>query len=41
VTTSKVNYPTAPKVEQGAAAFICPYCCMTLPRIEAEERRWV
>jgi hypothetical protein len=41
VTTSKVDYPTAPKVDRDAAAFICPYCQLTLSKITGQGPRWV
>lgn len=41
VTTSKVDYPSAPKLNPNANLFTCPYCRITIPKAMAQGSRWV
>jgi hypothetical protein len=41
VTTSKVNYPSVPTLEDDATVFTCPYCWVTLSKATAKGSRWV
>ncbi|KAF1828138.1 hypothetical protein BDW02DRAFT_603717, partial [Decorospora gaudefroyi] len=39
-TGSRLRYPKPPRCKEGAALFNCPCCCVPLPIIFADPRRW-
>lgn len=39
---TRQSFPPPPDVGEGDNDFLCPYCCLVLPRIEAtDRRRWM
>jgi hypothetical protein len=41
VTTALVEWPSPPRVQDGAAVFKCPCCCQTLPVMFASGDHWL
>ena len=39
-TGSRLQYPNPPRCKKGAALFTCPCCCVPLPIMVADPRRW-
>jgi hypothetical protein len=39
-TGSRLRYPKPPRCKSGLALFTCPCCCVRLPTIFADSRRW-
>jgi hypothetical protein len=40
MTGARLLYPKPPRCKTGMALFICPCCCLPLPTLFADSRRW-